>query len=85
MQNVCVVVGGVVWGGVVWCGVGVGEWGEGGGVGGGGGADNVYMESLCRLTMTMHLIQVAEHLGVRLLASPPHRALDNQQLLAIEG
>ena len=32
-----------------------------------------------------HLIRVAEHLGVRLPASSPPRALDNQQLLAVEG
>ena len=35
---------------------------------------------------TCHPIGVAEHLGVRLPASPPHpRALNNQQLLAVEG
>ena len=33
---------------------------------------------------TVHLIRVTEHLRVRLRASPPP-ALDNQQLLAIEG
>ena len=30
----------------------------------------------------VHLIDVAEHLGVRLAEYPPSRALDNQQLLA---
>ena len=33
----------------------------------------------------MQRIRVAEHQEVRLLASPPPRALDNQQLLAVEG
>ena len=44
------------------------------------------MICLCRYTIAgMHLIGVTEHLGVRLPASPPPQALDNQQLLAIEG
>ena len=33
----------------------------------------------------MQLIRAAEHLGVRLPASPPPRALDYQKLLAVEG
>ena len=37
------------------------------------------------ITARMHLIGVAEHLGVRLPASPPPRALDNEELFVIEG
>ena len=37
------------------------------------------------ITARMHLIGVTEHLGVRLPASPPLRALDNEELFVIEG
>ena len=37
------------------------------------------------IAASVHPITVAEHLGVRLPASPPPRALDDQQLLAVEG
>ena len=37
------------------------------------------------ITARMHLIGVTEHLGVRLPASPPPRALDNEELFVIEG
>ena len=33
----------------------------------------------------IHLITVAEHLEVRLPASPPPRALDDEELFVIEG
>ena len=36
-------------------------------------------------TARKHPVALAEHLGVRLPASPPSRALDNQQLLPVEG
>ena len=51
---------------------------------GGGGAYGVFMESLCWLTMTMHQIRVAGHLGVRLPATPPPRALGDKELFVIE-
>ena len=34
---------------------------------------------------TMQLIRVAGHLGVRLKATPPPRALDDEELFVIEG
>ena len=40
---------------------------------------------VCFSTARIHPISVAEHLEVRLLASPPPRALDKQQRLAIEN
>ena len=43
--------------------------------------DDVFVQAAA----CMHLIGVAEHLGVRLLASPPSRALDNEELFVIEG
>ena len=39
--------------------------------GGGGGADEMYDEYFVGKRQGMHRIGVAEHLGVRLLASPP--------------
>ena len=42
---------------------------------------NVFVDKRQR----MHLIGVAEHLGVRLPASPPPRALDNEELFVVEG
>ena len=37
------------------------------------------------MNQCMHLIGVTEHLGVRLPASPPPRALDNEELFVVEG
>ena len=54
--------------------------------GGGGGAD-LSVAEMC-LSISLHaciLIGVTEHLGVRLPASPPPRALDNEELFVIEG
>ena len=33
----------------------------------------------------MHLLRVVGHLGVRLRATPPHRALDDEELFVVEG
>ena len=53
--------------------------------GGGGGADSVYYDVSVDIAKRVHRIQVAEHLGVRLPASPPPRALDDEELFIIEG
>ena len=47
--------------------------GRGDGGGGGGGADPMFMTRVLPYAI-MQLIRVTEHLGVRLLASPPSRA-----------
>ena len=60
-------------------------------VGRGGGGGVVVVRTVCMTKMfiherqRMHRIGVTEHLGVRLPASPPPGALNNQQLLDIEG